>query len=218
MGLLLTFFVLLASFSGADTSAYSPSLGVMKTVQTGMYMQYKKREYIFTPPVITDINQFATSTEIPDSSSQDDTDKMRSSLGALTREIQSDIISVEMQGKDVVITIKNPLFFKTAKADLEKDYSRILQKIMTVITSTKYKILVKGFTDRLPIMTEKYPSNWELSVARAFSVVEYFTLKQGVDPGRFIIAGFGDSRASEAADPARERALNRKIQIVLMPE
>ena len=73
---------------------------------------------------------------------------------------------------------------------------------------------VDGHTDNRPIKSDKYPSNWELSTARATAVVEYLAAK-GVDPHRLVAAGFGEFQPLDAANTDASRGKNRRIELKL---
>ena len=78
-------------------------------------------------------------------------------------------------------------------------------------------VQVEGHTDNIPISNDEFPSNWELSVARA-SVIASFLESKKISTDRIQVAGYGDSRPRFNPDTAYKRNLNRRVQILLMPE
>lgn len=80
-----------------------------------------------------------------------------------------------------------------------------------------HRVRVEGHTDSLPISTERFPSNWELSAARAAGVAR-FLVESGLDPAKLTAAGRGEFHPIATNDSAKGRARNRRIEIVLVPE
>ena len=77
-----------------------------------------------------------------------------------------------------------------------------------------YRVVVEGHTDNMPIQTERFPSNWELSTGRAASVVRHFQ-GQGIDAARMRATGFADTRPIASNDTAQGRASNRHVEVIL---
>ena len=77
---------------------------------------------------------------------------------------------------------------------------------------------VEGHTDNIPIQTARFPSNWELSVARAVNVVKYFAEVSNIDPQRLSAVGYGESRPVVANDTPANRMKNRRVEILLITE
>ncbi len=148
------------------------------------------------------------------------------------QEVEDDLISsieeMDMQGvvnvlrdKDgVKLMIKGESFFPSGRANLYPSTSKFLSKIGVTIQESPYKVAIEGHTDNIPIHTAQFPSNWELSGARAAAVVRYFE-ESGLPRSRFRIAGFADTqpvnRTLANSTPAA-RALNRRIVISFLNE
>ena len=78
------------------------------------------------------------------------------------------------------------------------------------------RIVVAGHTDNIPIRTARFRSNWDLSAARAVTVVHRLTEQNGLDEGRFLIEGHADTEPLVANDSAANRALNRRVELTIM--
>ena len=76
-------------------------------------------------------------------------------------------------------------------------------------------MIIEGHTCTLPINTERYPSNWELSVARSVRVTRYLVETKGLEPDRFIATGYGEYQPLASNDTPEGRAKNRRVTIVL---
>lgn len=129
--------------------------------------------------------------------------------------IDEDLIAVRRDRDWVEVEIKTSLLFPSASAVPTPESLPLLKELAGILAPLPNRIHVEGFTDNLPINTSVYPSNWELSAARAASVVRLFA-EYGVDPERMAAIGFGEHRP--VADNATEagRAKNRRVAIVVL--
>ena len=118
----------------------------------------------------------------------------------------------------IKITLEDKILFQSGVADINKMAFPILDKIITVLKSTSQPIRVEGHTDNDPIHTERFPSNWELSTARAANVVKYFTEAGTIAPERLSAVGYGQSRPLFANDTPKHKAKNRRVEIVLVTQ
>lgn len=117
---------------------------------------------------------------------------------------------------DIVITLKEEITFRSASAELIDDASFILENIASIINENESCIVeIDGHTDNLPINTPLYPSNFELSLARATSVLDFFSNMYGLDENRFFIRGNADMYPVFPNDSAENRAKNRRVEIRL---
>jgi chemotaxis protein MotB len=125
-------------------------------------------------------------------------------------------VSVQAVSKGIMITLKEKVTFRPGEAEILKDSGPILENIAHIIRSCpSYTVEIEGHTDNVPINTRLYPSNWELSVARASSVLKYFITDQGIDPSRFAIKGNAEQRPIVPNDTPEQRARNRRVEIRL---
>jgi chemotaxis protein MotB len=131
-----------------------------------------------------------------------------------------DQISVTLDTKGVKIEFANVALYQSGSADIKSDAIATLEQVTQVIRETSHNthmVEVEGHTDDLPIHTEKFPSNWELSSVRAINIVKYL-LTQGIEKERLKAAGYADSRPKEnnlnlPLDQQRED--NRRIVIFI---
>jgi chemotaxis protein MotB len=126
------------------------------------------------------------------------------------------LANVEVQAQRIDIHLPSALLFESGRAELKESASALLGDIGPDLASFKGEIVVEGHTDNLPLgKSSLFKSNWELSVARAFSVIRLLT-QQGVDPERLSARGYGAYRPRAPNDTAEHRSENRRIEIVLM--
>ncbi|WP_051531351.1 OmpA/MotB family protein [Clostridiisalibacter paucivorans] len=126
-----------------------------------------------------------------------------------------DVYLVE-NSEGLLIRFKDSVIFYSGHASITKEGYEILDKISDKLYTVENKIRVEGFTDNIPINTEKYPSNWELSVARSINVVKYFIEKKGIDENRFLVMGWGEHKPIASNDIPEGRAKNRRIEITIL--
>jgi chemotaxis protein MotB len=131
-------------------------------------------------------------------------------LGDLGKDIQ---VSVE-QGI-VRFRINSEIMFDSAQAGLVGQGRTVLESLLTVLRRTgSQRIIVEGHTDSLPIQTERFPSNWELSSARASSVARYL-IDNGIAPTRIRVSGLADTQPIADNRDATSRAANRRVELIL---
>ena len=125
--------------------------------------------------------------------------------------------SIKMEGDRIILVIGEKISFPLGQADLLDHIKTPLEKMADFLYKEQaYKIIVSGHTDDTPIHTSRFPSNWELSVARAMSVAN-FLMAQNLDPRRISVEGFGQYRpVADNTDPDSRQA-NRRVEISLIP-
>lgn len=136
--------------------------------------------------------------------------------GISQAEGQENNISVITDERGIVIRIMDKAFYDTGKADL-KDKARVtLDRIAPIIKSLPNEIRIEGHTDNVPISTAEFKSNWELSVRRATEVIRYLVENGGLSPQMISAAGYGEYRPVAANDSDANRAMNRRIEIIVV--
>ena len=128
--------------------------------------------------------------------------------------IDQDLINVTRDADWIEIEINTSLLFGSGSAELEPDATPVLRSLAGILQQYPNAIQVEGFTDNVPITTMVYPSNWELSAARAASVVHLFN-RSGVDPERMVAVGYGEYRPVADNTTAEGRRQNRRVVLVI---
>jgi chemotaxis protein MotB len=149
--------------------------------------------------------------------SSDTLSGMKNEMDSAIRDLNMEEgIDVQTLDKEIVITMRENVTFMSADAELLNDSEPVLDKIASIIKShPSFIVEIDGHTDNVPINTPRYPSNWELSVARAASVLKYLINHHGMEPSRFSIKGDADQRPLASNDTTEHRALNRRVEIRL---
>jgi chemotaxis protein MotB len=124
-------------------------------------------------------------------------------------------LEAEYTPKGLRITLSDALLFQSGSAGLTEEGLRLLGQISAVIKPLQRQVRVEGHTDDRPIATTRYPSNWELSAARAIGVVNYFSNQGGIPASRLSAAGYGAFKPRGGNDNEAQRAANRRVEIIL---
>jgi chemotaxis protein MotB len=108
-----------------------------------------------------------------------------------------------------------PVFFPLGSADLTSSARDALKRLVTPLKNFPNDIIIEGHTDNIPIHGGRYPSNWELSVARAVSVIDFFT-ERGIAQKKLVAGGYGEYHPLHPNDSDENRAKNRRIEITIL--
>ncbi len=138
----------------------------------------------------------------------------------LKKEIEEKQIKLEMLNKGLVITFIDEILFDSGKAVIKRKADNILDSVSKVLQKevVDRKIAIEGHTDNQPIRKSKWRSNWELSTARALSVLHYLADKKGLDPSRFVVIGYGQYKPVASNSTAAGRQQNRRVEITILPD
>jgi chemotaxis protein MotB len=129
--------------------------------------------------------------------------------------IDAKLVTVKRESMWLEIEINTDILFPSGAGDFSSAAEPVLDKLAEVLKPFPNPIRVEGHTDDRPIHTAAFPSNWELSAARAASVVHQFT-KQGIDPLRLEIVGFGQFHPRQANDSIDHRNANRRVAVLVL--
>lgn len=134
----------------------------------------------------------------------------------LEEQLKKGLIEIETKQQRVIIRVKERGSFPSGSSTLIRSAESVIAQIGDVLKSTPGQIIVAGHTDDIPINTARFRSNWELSAARAVTVVHHLLRVDGMVKSRFLIEGHADSRPLELNDSKDNRARNRRVEIVIV--
>jgi chemotaxis protein MotB len=233
MALLLCLFVLLLSFSETDVAKFKIMAGEMeqafgmalKSKLTGMiefrgtpekraYKDLaKKKAEEFIPLVVPpsleksdDYNVSDPEYSVEDALAADLSD-------TLYDEINEGSLMLERVGAEVIIRFPGHVVYPSGSDTILQSTLEILDHVAKALAKTNGQLMVSGHTDNVPISTGRYRSNWDLSSARASSVVHYLLKNELIEPGRISATGYADSRPLVPNDSVENRAKNRRVEI-----
>lgn len=135
----------------------------------------------------------------------------------MRRLIAAEQLQVRRRPGQLEIEIRTDLLFASGSAELERSAVAALQQLGDVLRTGSHSIRVEGHTDDRSINTTKFPSNWELSAARAASVVRIL-IARGVQPSRFSVMGLGEFRPAQSNSTPEGRRANRRVLVVILDE
>lgn len=218
--LLFAFFVVMYAISSLNEGKYkvlSHSLGNAFKSSTANTSAGRQSEAV--PGVI---NQQSDSIKIFDDTRIQPTKRQEKMKGmaknilkALEPLVNDGTVRVTQSALGVTVEINASVLFSPGQAKLAENSSLTLQAVAQVIKDHDHQIHVEGHTDNLPIFTENFPSNWELSTARASSVIRLF-IEQGVDAHRLTAIGYGEYKPVETNDTQEGRKRNRRVSIMIL--
>jgi chemotaxis protein MotB len=131
--------------------------------------------------------------------------------------IDADLIRMRREQFWIEVEINTELLFASGSAALFPEARPVLDTLSDILRDLPVRINVEGFTDNLPISTPAFPSNWELSGARASSVIRLFA-ENGLNPAKMAAVGFGEHRPISDNDTPEGRSRNRRVTIVILAD
>ncbi len=138
-------------------------------------------------------------------------------LGVMEPLVQGGQVKVTENSRGISIEINASLLFAPAHAELNQESIQVLTAVGKVLASDTHQVQIEGHTDNLPIASTVYPSNWELSSARASSVTRLF-VENGVASQRIVVVGYADNRPVDTNDTPEGRARNRRVMVMILAE
>jgi chemotaxis protein MotB len=212
--LLLTFFVLLLTMSSMDSKKLNDIFIRMKGSAGVLELSGYKE--------ITDLSSFVQRYTESENNFIIDQNLLNhlipfEGLDAKTEEMiksHSDLLEIKDDERGIVVSFQENILFESGNVALKKEALPVLDSIAGAINSCCNDIIIMGHADNVPVRSELYKSNWELSSYRGLAVLEYFVKQKGLQPFRFTVGGYGPSRPLHPNDSPENRALNRRVEII----
>lgn len=150
--------------------------------------------------------------------------ELKGTYNKLVNELQEEIkkgeIEVTQLRDKLTLSMVEKILFDSGSAEIKKEGKKVLDRVVEILKNVKDRqINIEGHTDNVPIsprLAQRFPTNWELSTARATNVVRYLQEK-GIDPALLSATGYAEYRPVASNDTEEGRAKNRRIEIVLVP-
>ena len=125
-------------------------------------------------------------------------------------------VETRIEERGLVVRLAGRILFDSGEATLRPDGREALDRLAGVLAGLPNHLRVEAHTDERPINTDRFPSSWELSTARAAAIVRYLITEHGIAPGRLSAAGCGAYRPVASSAAAEERQLNGRVDIVIL--
>ncbi len=233
MSLLLTFFVLLLSMASLDQQRVKEALGSLRgalgVLEQGTKTEEGKKEilpsleFIETdePSARSLVHRLNTVMGKKLEEMSEGTETARGGEGSETESeapgtLEEAGIKVGREERGVVIRLEESFFFDSGSADVKEKSYPILDEIAKVLKDYDNTIMVEGHTDNVPIRSRYFSSNWELSTARALSVLKFMSKRGQVDPQLLCAVGYGEYRPILPNDSPENKKKNRRVEIVVL--
>lgn len=133
-----------------------------------------------------------------------------------TKLAENSSVKLVKDERGLIVRMNDSILFDEGSAIIKKNASNTLNEIINVLTTVDNKILVEGHTDSTPINTNTYPSNWELSTARATNIIGYIIRTGKIPPQRLSAAGYGEYMPIADNTSSGGRLLNRRVDIIIL--
>ena len=231
--LLLAFFVVMYSVSSLNTGKYRVMSEALMAAfrgepQRDMPITVEVREGIPTTDLVTnpESESQAGAPPAPGRTTRSATAEPAPDLSAISKRMAQALSGLVMVDKVIIrqhkdwveVEIQNDVLFPSGSALLSNEAQRLMQDVGKALADIKNPIFIEGHTDNVPISTAQFPSNWELSAARASAVLKILA-GEGVSPTQMTVLGYGEQRPLQPNETIEGRAANRRVILaILEPE
>ena len=225
--LILVFFILLFSMSQIDQVKFE---AVSESFKNRMILDFfpstvpneHPSESTNNQQSGTDYNDFLHPSKKDDEDEEEDEDALTSLMNDvedfLEENALSSIVTANRTERGVILVLQERVLFDSGEAEIVKAGEPFLNKIGELLENIPNHVKVEGHTDSRPISNYRYPSNWELSGARAGSVIRYLINEHDLDEERFSVAGYGDTKPVVPNDSVVNWSKNRRVEIVILED
>ena len=200
-------------------------MGVFETSNTRMPlgktepMPFEKVQVIENAMRETDVGQMVSPMQgvisnAPDRESL--ADLRRTLETTLSKQIEGQSVGIHETHEGLVVSLREIGFFDSGSATLRPGAEASLKQIADVLRNVPEAIRIEGHTDNVPIHTAAFPSNWELSTARATEIVKLFITRYQFDPARLQASGYAEYHPAAPNNTSEGRSLNRRVDIVIV--
>ena len=205
MALLLTFFVLLLSFSTTSQEDFEKAIGALQGA-----LGVLDGEPILSSPIKLHV-------PIVKGDITEARPTLKDAKAEIEKEIeaegQQDNVEVVQGPEGIIIRIKDRAAFDSGKADIKDEFKSLLSRIGVVVNQMSNEVEIEGHTDNVPIENEEFGNNHWLSMARALQVLDYFAEEVGLERSRLSAKGSGEFKPLVPNDSFANRAKNRRVEI-----
>lgn len=147
-------------------------------------------------------------------------------LGELQEKIEAYIeekglslrLQTQLTGKGLLLTIKEGVLYESGNANLTEQAKTMTNEISELlVTDLPRFIYIEGHTDNVPVQSDEFPSNWELSSARAINFMKLLLENEALDPQKFSATGYGEHQPISSNDTPQGKAENRRVEVLISP-
>lgn len=229
--LILVFFILLFSMSQIDLAKFE---AISESFRNRNILEFfpsavpldNPTEHTSTKESGKQTNEFDTPTQLPDITDRDRETEEKDSLDVLLADVDrfledndlNDVISANRTKRGVVLVLQESILFDSGEAEIIESGKPFLERVGSLLLEIPNNVKVEGHTDSRPISNFRYPSNWELSGARASSVIRHLITENEFAHERFSAVGYAETRPIVPNSSAANWSKNRRVEIVILEE
>ncbi|MGH9658143.1 MAG: OmpA/MotB family protein, partial [Bryobacteraceae bacterium] len=136
----------------------------------------------------------------------------------LKLEIEKGMLQVTMESRGLVVSLRQAAFFAPGRDEIEASTFPTIEKLAAVIVKLPNRMRLEGHTDSVPIRTDRYRSNWDLSAARGVAMLELLSARYQIPQSRLSVAGYAETIPVDSNDTVEGRARNRRVDVVILNE
>lgn len=215
MSLLLTFFILLYSMSSVDAAKFKSISESLQAVLSGGGQLTILEGEGAQPLPDNEVKQSSEKVDAP-TVKEEIQEMYEKVLNYIEVEKLDAVVTVSLNKRGVFVEIKEAILFESGSAEIKESGVQILNKLEGIINKFENDIVIEGHTDNVPMTNEAYTSNWELSTARAVSVVRHLSEVKNVNPNRLSATGYGEYRPMAPNDTNENRKINRRVNVLII--
>ncbi|NVN89962.1 MAG: OmpA family protein [Desulfuromonadales bacterium] len=198
------------SFGMIQSGAPSPKMNVLPSSQVNITPSIRP-EISVAPGSRASRGQFKTRAD------EKDFRQIKSSIDAyLVKQGAQNKVSLTITRRGLIVSLKEAGFFDSGQAQIKASAYELINTISEVMTQYNNPLRLEGHTDNIPISTSQFPSNWELSTARAVNGLKYLVKNFDVDPDKISATGYAEFRPLADNATAEGRAKNRRVDLVML--
>ncbi|MCK4304450.1 MAG: OmpA family protein [Candidatus Eisenbacteria sp.] len=207
MSLLLCFFVILLSFSTMDVVRFRSLVGSLKSA-------LGSKDAIAAKVITGKTTAVSLGENQPGRQSMAEEELEHELVTAVLKEGMTGEATLNRTDRGLVLRVRGNVLFETGSANILPQSMRLLRRVAWICRRFTRKVYIEGHTDNLPLRSEQYPSNWELSSARASAVVRYMLDMELLPPEKFVASGFAATVPIASNTTARGREKNRRVEFI----
>ncbi|WP_040211243.1 OmpA/MotB family protein [Clostridium polynesiense] len=213
--LLLTFFILLYSFSTVNQQKLQEISTALQLVLSGKegntILEYNLNNG--ETPIVGNTDE---NIPVPQNMDNEKLGMYKTIKEFIDKNKLDATVEIKEDERGIIIQMKDNILFESGKSDLREGSKDLLEKINSLITTFPNKIIIEGHTDNVPIKNSRFDSNWDLSTSRSVNVIRYFTEEKSQKADRFTAAGYGEHKpiADNATQDGKDK--NRRVNILIV--
>jgi chemotaxis protein MotB len=219
MSLLVTFFVLLLSFANMDIVKFKRAMGSMSQALGVERTHTGDFDAKSTSPVELSKHTTSAKLDLTDMKTRPDNNEMNQRMvsqiqSAISTQNLDKVVEAKAGERGVVVTVKGGMLFEGGSDELYPEAYIFLDEVGNLIKEFPYNVSIEGHSDSGVIQSDRFPTNWHLSAARAIAALRYLVEASGIDRNRLSAAGYADTRPIMPNDSPENRAANRRVEFI----